>query len=189
LSVRYPGLAGGRVLPSNAQFQEARTQVNARAPLSPIGRRRVVERVCVEGWSVAAGAEAAGVTERTVYRWLARFCREGVAGLVDRPPVARRQPAKTPPQRVRLICLLRRLWIPSQAQASPAPAIRHPSPRPRRSAMSQGTEFHRSRTGGPPSERRPANSTRRNTTRPTGIELTSRRSPLRAGHRPSVRIA
>jgi leucine-zipper of insertion element IS481 len=99
------------VLPSNAQFQEARMQLHARAPLSPIGRRRVVERVCVEGWSVAAAAEAAGVTERTVIAGWRGFCHEGVAGLVDRPPVARRQPAKTPPERVRLICLLRRLWM------------------------------------------------------------------------------
>jgi hypothetical protein len=35
--------------------------VHARAPLSPIGRRRVVDRVVVEGWSVteaAAGPES-----------------------------------------------------------------------------------------------------------------------------------
>jgi transposase len=46
-------------------------EVHARAPLSPIGRQRVVDRVVGEAWSVTAAAEAAGVTERTVYRWLA----------------------------------------------------------------------------------------------------------------------
>src|SRR3954451_9691384 len=85
--------------------------VHARAPLSPIGRRRVVERVGMKVWSVAAAAEAAGVTERTIYRWLARFRDEGEVGLVDRPSVARRQPAKTPVERVALICQLGGLWI------------------------------------------------------------------------------
>jgi transposase InsO family protein len=85
--------------------------VHARAPLSPIGRRRVVDRVCEQGWSVAAAAEAAGVTERTVYRWLARFRADGQAGLVDRRPVPRRVPARTPGDRVRAICELRRLRL------------------------------------------------------------------------------
>jgi transposase InsO family protein len=69
----------------------------------------VVERVGAKTWSVAAAAEAAGVTERTIYRWLARFRDEGEAGLVDRPPVASTQPRRTPRDRVRLICQLRRL--------------------------------------------------------------------------------
>ena len=86
-------------------------QVHARAPLSPIGRKRVVERVRAQVWSVAAAAEAAGVTERTIYRWLARFRDHGAAGLLDRPPVARCQPLRTPPERVALICQLRRLWM------------------------------------------------------------------------------
>ena len=54
--------------------------IHARAPLSPIGRRRVVDRVLVLGWSVTAAAEAAAVTERTVYRWLARFREHGPGG-------------------------------------------------------------------------------------------------------------
>jgi transposase InsO family protein len=86
-------------------------QVHARAPLSPIGRRRVVGRVRSRMWSVAAAAEAAGVTERTIYRWLARFRDHGEPGLVDRPPVAHRQPRKTPPDRVHVICALRRLHM------------------------------------------------------------------------------
>jgi transposase InsO family protein len=86
-------------------------QVHARAPLSPIGRRRVVDRVCCKTWSVTAAAEAAGVTERTIYRWLARFRDHGQAGLVDRRPVARCQPRKTPADRVSAICALRRLHM------------------------------------------------------------------------------
>jgi transposase InsO family protein len=84
-------------------------EVHARAPLSPIGRGRVVDRVMCEGWSVAAAAEAAGVTERTVYRWLARWRGQGAAGLVDRRSVPGHIPRKTPAERVGAICALRRL--------------------------------------------------------------------------------
>jgi transposase InsO family protein len=84
-------------------------EVHANAPLSPIGRRRVVDRVVVEGWSVAAAAEAAGVTERTVYRWLARWRAHGQAGLVDRRSAPKRIPHKTPADRVSAICRLRQL--------------------------------------------------------------------------------
>src|SRR5215207_10474420 len=100
-----------------AQLQEAQMFVHARAPLSPIGRRRVVDRVVVEGWSVAAAAEAAGVAERTVYRWLARFRSLGQAGLVDRRPVPLRIPRRTPADRVAAICELRRLRLTGAAIA------------------------------------------------------------------------
>jgi len=86
-------------------------EVHAKAPLSPIGRRRVVDRVVCEGWSVTAAAAAAGVSERTLYRWLARFRAGGQVGLVDRPPVPRRVPRRTPADRVRAICALRRLRL------------------------------------------------------------------------------
>jgi transposase InsO family protein len=86
-------------------------EVHARAPLSPIGRRRVVDRVVAEGWSVAAAAEAAGVSERSVYRWLARWRAQGAAGLVDRRSVPGRIPHKTPAERVNAICALRRLRL------------------------------------------------------------------------------
>jgi len=62
-------------------------------------------------WSVTAAAEAAGVTERTIYRWLARFGDCGQPGLVDRRPVARCQPRKTAADRVAAICALRRLHM------------------------------------------------------------------------------
>jgi transposase InsO family protein len=71
----------------------------------------VVEGVLAKTWSVAAAAEAAGVTERTIYRWLARFRDHGQEGLVDRPLIARHQPRKTPADRVSAICALRRLHL------------------------------------------------------------------------------
>jgi transposase InsO family protein len=86
-------------------------QVHARAALSPIGRRRVIDRVVGAGWSVRAAAEAAGVSERTVYRWLARWRAHGAAGLLDRRSVPGRIPHKTPADRVAAVCALRRLRL------------------------------------------------------------------------------
>jgi transposase len=83
-------------------------ELHANAPLGPIGRRRVVDRVVGQRWSVAAAAEAAGVTERTVYRWLVRWRAEGPTGLIDRRSVPGRIPHKTPRERVAVICELRR---------------------------------------------------------------------------------
>jgi transposase InsO family protein len=54
------------------------------ARLTPIGRALLVSRVLDEGWTVAVAAEAAGVSRRTGYKWLARFKAEGLAGLADR---------------------------------------------------------------------------------------------------------
>ena len=82
-------------------------EVHANAPLSPRGRQRVVDRVLAERWSVTAAAEAAAVSERTVYRWLARYRADGPEGLLDRRPVPRRIPHKTSAQRVAAICALR----------------------------------------------------------------------------------
>jgi transposase InsO family protein len=84
-------------------------EVHARAPLSPIGRRKVVDRVERESWTVQAAAEAAGVSERSVYRWLARFRAEGAEGLNDRSSAPRSVPCKTSAQREQAIVALRRL--------------------------------------------------------------------------------
>jgi transposase InsO family protein len=72
-------------------------------------RRLIVERVREEGWTVAAAAEAAGVSTRTAAKWLARYRSEGLAGLVDRSSAPRRVPRRTPAERVHVIELLRRL--------------------------------------------------------------------------------
>jgi transposase InsO family protein len=44
----------------------------------------LISRVRQQGWSVAAAADAAGVSRRTAFKWLARFDAEGLAGLQDR---------------------------------------------------------------------------------------------------------
>jgi transposase InsO family protein len=84
-------------------------KVHARARLTPKGRCFVVDRVVRQGWSATAAAEAAGVAERTVYRWIARYRAEGEAGLHDRSCVPRRIPRRTPTARVEAILALRRL--------------------------------------------------------------------------------
>jgi transposase InsO family protein len=80
---------------------------NARTCLH--SRLLIVERVLEQRWTVAAAAEAAGVSERTAAKWLARYRREGRAGLVDRSSAPGRVPRRTPVERVHAIELLRRL--------------------------------------------------------------------------------
>jgi len=62
-----------------------------------------------EGWSLVAAAEAAGVSERTAWKWVDRFRREGVVGLEDRSSVPRSVPGRTPVDREELIVSLREL--------------------------------------------------------------------------------
>src|SRR4051812_18624740 len=97
-------------------------EVHANAPLSPIGRRRVVDRVVRQSWSVTAAAEAAGVTERTVYRWLARWRAHGPAGLIDRCSAPKCIPHKTPADRVAAICALRQHRL-TAAEIAEQPAM------------------------------------------------------------------
>jgi transposase len=61
---------------------------NART--TPYGRALMVRRVGELGWSAARAAEAAGVSVRTVRKWLARHRAEGPAGLLDRSSRPRR---------------------------------------------------------------------------------------------------
>jgi transposase InsO family protein len=69
----------------------------------------IVERVLARDWTVRRAAAAAGVSERTAAKWLARYRAEGRAGLLDRSAAPHRIPRRTCAQRVRAIELLRRL--------------------------------------------------------------------------------
>jgi len=80
---------------------------NARTCLH--SRRLIVERVLEQGWTLAQAAEAAGVSVRTVSKWLARFRAEGAVGLADRSSRPARVPHRTPEERVEVIVVLRRL--------------------------------------------------------------------------------
>ena len=73
------------------------------ARLTPFGRRLLVDRVLVMGWSAAAVADACGVSRACVYKWLRRFRLEGEAGLEDRPSRARICRHALPPAQVQRI--------------------------------------------------------------------------------------
>jgi transposase InsO family protein len=83
--------------------------LHGNARTCPHTRLLIVERVLVERWTVAAAAQAAGVSARTAAKWLARYRSEGRAGLCDRSSAPKRIPHRTPAERVRVIELLRRL--------------------------------------------------------------------------------
>lgn len=82
-------------------------KLHANARTCPKSRQLLVDRIVGEGWSVMEAAEAAGITDRTARRWLARWRTEGPAGLLDRSSAPRRIPHKTSPDRVSAICALR----------------------------------------------------------------------------------
>ena len=84
-------------------------KLHANARLSLKGRALLIDRVEVAGWSLRAAAEAAGISERTARKWLARYRREGEAGLVDRCSAPHVVANRTDEQRVEAIAALRRL--------------------------------------------------------------------------------
>jgi transposase InsO family protein len=84
-------------------------KLHGNARTCPNSRRLLIERVVDEGWSVSAAAAAAGISERTVYRWLGRFRREGAQGLIDRSSRPRRSPSQLPAAKVQAIRSLRKL--------------------------------------------------------------------------------
>jgi transposase InsO family protein len=86
-------------------------KLHGNARTCPRSRRLLVERVECDCWSVAAAAEAAGVSERTAYRWLRRWREEGAAGLLDRSSAPRSIPHRTAAERVEVIEKLRRLFM------------------------------------------------------------------------------
>ena len=65
---------------------------HARAKLTVLGRRLLVDRVLIDGWKPADAAKAMGVSRQTAYKWLRRFHDEGLAGLVDRTSAPKRCP-------------------------------------------------------------------------------------------------
>jgi transposase InsO family protein len=86
-------------------------KLHGNARTCPNSRRLLVERIESRTWSLTAAAEAAGVSERTAYRWLRRWRDEGEAGLLDRSCAPRSIPNRTPRDRVRVIEQLRRLYM------------------------------------------------------------------------------
>jgi transposase InsO family protein len=84
-------------------------RLHANARLSVKGRELLIDRVAVVGWSLTKAAEAAGVSERTARKWLARYRDEGPEGLLDRSSAPARVANRTDERRVEAIAALRRL--------------------------------------------------------------------------------
>src|SRR4051794_20327942 len=84
-------------------------KVHANARTCPRSCRLAVDRVEVEGWTLAAVAEAAGVGVRTISKWRRRYRAEGEQGLFDRCSAPASVPLRTGEARVSVIAALRRL--------------------------------------------------------------------------------
>lgn len=92
-------------------MSHARSQ-HPNAPLTPEGRRRMVDCVLVRGWSVEATADRFQVDAKTVRKWRDRFLAEGEAGLLDRSSRPFSSPNRTSRQLRRRVIRLRckRRW-------------------------------------------------------------------------------
>ena len=80
---------------------------HSRARTCPSSRALLVHRVRGEHWPAARVAEAAGVSVRTVYKWLARHRDEGAAGLRDRSSRPHHSPRRLPEEWREVILELR----------------------------------------------------------------------------------
>ena len=83
-------------------------KLHANAKTTPYTRALMVQRVEQLGWAVSDVAQAAAVSERTVYRWIARYRAEGRSGLEDRSSCAHHIARRTPVGRIARIERLRR---------------------------------------------------------------------------------
>jgi transposase InsO family protein len=96
-------------------------ELHANARLTPHGRILMCRRVREQGWTVADAAAAAGCSERTCYRWLARF--DAGEPMTDRSSAPRSVPGRTPSETEALIEQLRRLrWTSTRIAAELAMA-------------------------------------------------------------------
>ena len=78
------------------------------AKTCPASRVLMARRVLEEGWSLAAAAEAAGVSDRRCSEWVRRY-RDGDHELADRSSQPKTIPAKTPPGGEEAVLVLREL--------------------------------------------------------------------------------
>jgi transposase InsO family protein len=88
--------------------ESARMNMHKNARLTPQGRLLLVRRITEQGWAVRSAADAAGLSERQAYRWLARYRAGGVAVLVDRSSAPKCCRHQVPAERVAEIEGLRR---------------------------------------------------------------------------------
>jgi transposase InsO family protein len=81
-------------------------RLHGNARLTPHGRTLMCQRVREQGWTARAAAEAAGCSERTCYRWLARY--DAGEALTDRSSAPGSVPGRTSRRLEALIEAMRR---------------------------------------------------------------------------------
>ena len=86
-------------------------KLHASARLSLIRREEMVAMVIEQGRSITEAAAAAGVSDRTCSKWVARYRAEGRAGLLDRSSAPLTVANRTDERRVQAIAALRRLRL------------------------------------------------------------------------------
>ena len=82
--------------------------LHRKARTCPESRRLIARRVLEQGWTKKAVANAFGVSEPTVAKWVRRFQEQGEAGLLDRSSAPKRVANRTPKERIETILTLRR---------------------------------------------------------------------------------
>lgn len=81
-------------------------EIHGNARLLPRQRALMCRRIRENGWTIRVSAETFAVSERTVYRWLARY--DAGEAMTDRSSAPKTTPSKTPPEVEQLIDQLRR---------------------------------------------------------------------------------
>jgi transposase len=78
-------------------------QLHANAKTTPNARALLVQRVIRQSWTQRQAAAAAGVSVRTVAKWVQRFRAEGTEGFRDRRARPHRSPSATAPRTISAI--------------------------------------------------------------------------------------
>ena len=81
--------------------------MHRKAKLTVFGRQLLVDRIEVDGWTIARAAEAAGVTRQTATKWVRRYRADGVAGLDDQSSRPHRSPRALPAETIAAILVAR----------------------------------------------------------------------------------
>ena len=84
-------------------------KLHANAALTLRQRRRMVQMVCHEGWSISAAAAEFNTSERTCSKWVSRFREASELGLLDHSSACERVHNGTSERRIQAIAALRRL--------------------------------------------------------------------------------
>ena len=119
-------------------------RIHRNAKTTPIARAALVHRVLQEGWTYAATAQAAAVSERTVAKWVHRFRVGGRAALEDGSSRPGPAPHQTPP---RVVTRIRQLRL---EKGLPAWAIARAVGRPRSTVSAWLRRLGISRPPAPP---------------------------------------